>query len=298
MVEIIDPSPRFHRRTIPRSRHIDTSTHRQRSMPKKTAAPGLPVGGGARSARGSAPKSRSTAGQDTDAAAGRSSDERPAPAATSARARSRKKVDSSAAGSSSSEEVAPTASGADAQIVEDPASSNTVDEKLKFALKVRDSMLRDAVDAASRFTVSRTGLPRGIFAAIGRGGQVNMKTAAGIREKADALRELLELGQNGGGDEELWGNALIALSDAEARRVVGVVFPFQEWSRRIVTTVYPIFFGDPQGGELRPRPLHRAESGKRCRAQRMGSSRNQAKPRVRRTLSVGLCSRSVSTSGS
>ena len=65
-----------------------------------------------------------------------------------------KKVDSSAAGSSSSEEVAPTASGADAQIVEDPASSNTVDEKLKFALKVRDSMLRDAVDAASRFTVS------------------------------------------------------------------------------------------------------------------------------------------------
>ena len=43
-----------------------------------------------------------------------------------------------------------------------------------------------------------------------------MKTAAGIREKADALRELLELGQNGGGDEELWGNALIALSDAEA----------------------------------------------------------------------------------
>jgi hypothetical protein len=26
-----------------------------------------------------------------------------------------------------------------------------------------------------------------------------MKTAAGIREKADALRELLELGQNGGG---------------------------------------------------------------------------------------------------
>ena len=48
----------------------------------------------------------------------------------------------------------PTASGADAQIVEDPASSNTVDEKLKFALKVRDSMLRDAVDAASRFTVS------------------------------------------------------------------------------------------------------------------------------------------------
>ena len=199
MVEIIDPSPRFHRRTIPRSRHIDTSTHRQRFMPKKTAAPGLPVGGGARSARGSAPKSRSTAGQDTDAAAGRSSDERPAPAATSARARSRKKVDSSAAGSSSSEEVAPTASGADAQIVEDPASSNTVDEKLKFALKVRDSMLRDAVDAASRFTVSRTGLPRGIFAAIGRGGQVNMKTAAGIREKADALRELLELGQNGGG---------------------------------------------------------------------------------------------------
>ena len=154
MVEIIDPSPRFHRRTIPRSRHIDTSTHRQRFMPKKTAAPGLPVGGGARSARGSAPKSRSTAGQDTDAAAGRSSDERPAPAATSARARSRKKVDSSAAGSSSSEEVAPTASGADAQIVEDPASSNTVDEKLKFALKVRDSMLRDAVDAASRFTVS------------------------------------------------------------------------------------------------------------------------------------------------
>ena len=148
------PSPRFHRRTIPRSRHIDTSTHRQRFMPKKTAAPGLPVGGGARSARGSAPKSRSTAGQDTDAAAGRSSDERPAPAATSARARSRKKVDSSAAGSSSSEEVAPTASGADAQIVEDPASSNTVDEKLKFALKVRDSMLRDAVDAASRFTVS------------------------------------------------------------------------------------------------------------------------------------------------
>ena len=227
-------------------------------MPKKTAAPGLPVGGGARSARGSAPKSRSTAGQDTDAAAGRSSDERPAPAATSARARSRKKVDSSAAGSSSSEEVAPTASGADAQIVEDPASSNTVDEKLKFALKVRDSMLRDAVDAASRFTVSRTGLPRGIFAAIGRGGQVNMKTAAGIREKADALRELLELGQNGGGDEELWGNALIALSDAEARRVVGVVFPFQEWSRRIVTTVYPIFFGDPQGGELRTRPRARA----------------------------------------
>lgn len=203
MVEIIDPSPRFHRRTIPRSRHIDTSTHRQRFMPKKTAAPGLPVGGGARSARGSAPKSRSTAGQDTDAAAGRSSDERPAPAATSARARSRKKVDSSAAGSSSSEEVAPTASGADAQIVEDPASSNTVDEKLKFALKVRDSMLRDAVDAASRFTVSRTGLPRGIFAAIGRGGQVNMKTAAGIREKADALRELLELGQNGGGPEAL-----------------------------------------------------------------------------------------------
>ena len=112
-------------------------------------------------------------------------------------------MDSSAAGSSSSEEVAPTASGADAQIVEDPASSNTVDEKLKFALKVRDSMLRDAVDAASRFTVSRTGLPRGIFAAIGRGGQVNMKTAAGIREKADALRELLELGQNGGGPEAL-----------------------------------------------------------------------------------------------
>ena len=85
-----------------------------------------------------------------------------------------------------------------------------------------------------------------------------MKTAAGIREKADALRELLELGQNGGGDEELWGNALIALSDAEARRVVGVVFPFQEWSRRIVTTVYPIFFGDPQGGELRTRPRARA----------------------------------------
>ena len=85
-----------------------------------------------------------------------------------------------------------------------------------------------------------------------------MKTAAGIREKADALRELLELGQNGGGDEELWGNALIALSDAEARRVVGVVFPFLEWSRRIVTTVYPIFFGDPQGGELRTRPRARA----------------------------------------
>ena len=41
-------------------------------------------------------------------------------------------------------------------------------------------------------------------------------------------------------------------------RVVGVVFPFQEWSRRIVTTVYPIFFGDPQGGELRTRPRARA----------------------------------------
>ena len=32
---------------------------------------------------------------------------------------------------------------------------------------------------------------------------MNMKTAAGIREKADALRELLELGQNGGGPEAL-----------------------------------------------------------------------------------------------
>ena len=143
--------PPTHDSTIAAHRHIDTSTA---IYAQEDGGSGLPVGGGARSARGSAPKSRSTAGQDTDAAAGRSSDERPAPAATSARARSRKKVDSSAAGSSSSEEVAPTASGADAQIVEDPASSNTVDEKLKFALKVRDSMLRDAVDAASRFTVS------------------------------------------------------------------------------------------------------------------------------------------------